>query len=82
MSAVTITDATEIGTELRIPIPKLSLFAAAVALIAVGIGAWAASPTQARVDIPAEAGIDPSPMMVNRSDLPTEHYVDYSLVFE
>jgi hypothetical protein len=61
---------------------KISLFTAAAALILVGIGAWAASTTQARVDIPAEAGIDPSPMMVNRSDLPTEHYVDYSLVFE
>jgi hypothetical protein len=60
---------------------KISLFAAAAALILAGIGAWAASTTQARVDIPVEAGLDPLQMMVNGPDLPTEHNVDYSWVF-
>jgi hypothetical protein len=81
MTIVTIADATEMGTELSTPMRKRSLFAAAVALIAVGIGAWAASSTQARVDIPVGPGIDPSQMMMNRPDLPTEHYDDYSFVF-
>jgi hypothetical protein len=81
MTAITVTDATETGAELRIPMRKPSLFAAAVVLIAAGIGAWAASSTQARVDIPVGAGIDPSLMMMNRPDLPTEHYDDYSFVF-
>jgi hypothetical protein len=61
------------------------LFAAAAALILAGIlagiGAWAASTTQARFDIPVAAGLDPSQMMMNGPDLPTEHYVDYSFVF-
>jgi hypothetical protein len=61
---------------------KMSMFAAAAALVLAGIGAWAASTSQARVDIPVEARLDPSEMMMNRPDLPTEHYVDYSFVFE
>jgi hypothetical protein len=60
---------------------KISLLAAAVALILAGIVAWTASPPQARVDIPVGAGIDPSPMMMNRTDLPTDHYEDYTFVF-
>ena len=81
MSTITTKDGTETVTERRIHMRKISLFAAAAALTLAGIGAWAASTTQARVDIPVEAGLDPSQMMVNRPDLPTEHYVDYSLVF-
>ena len=60
---------------------KISLFAAAAALILAGIGAWAASTTQARVDIPVEAGLGALQMMANGRDLPIEHYVDYSFVF-
>jgi hypothetical protein len=71
---------TEIGTERRIHMRKISLFAAA-ALILTGIGSWAASTTKARVDIPVKAGLDPSQMMMNGPDLPTEHYEDYSFVF-
>ena len=59
---------------------KISLFAA-VTLILTGIGAWAASTTRARVDIPVKAGLDPSQLMMNTPDLPTEHYDDYSFVF-
>jgi hypothetical protein len=61
---------------------KVSLAAAAAALMLAGIGAWATSTTQARVDIPAEAGIDPSQMMRNGPVPPAEHYADYSFVFE
>jgi hypothetical protein len=79
MSAISI-DSTDINTETKIHILKSSLFAVAAALIVAGIGAWAASTTQARVDIPVN-GIDPLQMMMNRPDLPTEHYDDFSFVF-
>ena len=59
---------------------KFSL-AAAVAVIAVTFG-WMAS-TTARVAAPPmnKAGIAPLQMMTGSSELPTEHFVDYSLVF-
>jgi Spy/CpxP family protein refolding chaperone len=54
--------------------------AATVALIAVSLG-WMAS-TTARVAPPmSSAGISPLEMMARSSNLPTEHFVDYSLVF-
>ena len=54
--------------------------AATVALIAVSLG-WMAS-TTARVAPPmSSAGIAPLEMMAGSSNLPTEHFVDYSLVF-
>ena len=54
--------------------------AATVALIAVSLG-WMAS-TTARVAPPmSSAGIAPLQMMASSSNLPTEHFVDYSLVF-
>ena len=54
--------------------------AAAVAVIAVGFG-WMAS-TTARVAQPASsAGIDPMQIMTGSANLPTEHFVDYSLVY-
>jgi hypothetical protein len=54
--------------------------AATVALIAVSLG-WMAS-TTARVAPPmSSVGIAPLQMMAGSSNLPTEHFVDYSLVF-
>jgi hypothetical protein len=54
--------------------------AATVALIAVSLG-WMAS-TTARVAPPiSSAGIAPLEMMAGSSNLPIEHFVDYSLVF-
>jgi hypothetical protein len=55
--------------------------AAAVALIAAGFG-WMAS-TTARIAPPpmSNASITPLQMMAGSSNLPTEHFVDYSLVF-
>ena len=56
---------------------KISMFAAALVLIAVG--AWAAATPRVVASTPV--GIDPFQMMTNATDLPTAHYVDYSLIF-
>ena len=61
---------------------KISVFVVAAVLILAGAGGWVASITHARVEAPlAAGGIDPSHIMMNARDLPTEHFVDYSLVF-
>jgi hypothetical protein len=82
MSSIITRDGTKAGKEQSIQMRRISLFAAVAALMLAGIGVWAASTTQARVDIPVQARLDPLQLMVNGPDLPTEHYVDYSLVFE
>jgi hypothetical protein len=72
----------ELNTDRRIEMRKISLFAVAAALILAGVGSWAASTTQARVDTPPPGpGIDTYQLMMNAKDLPTEHWVDYSVVF-
>jgi len=61
---------------------KSGLFAAsAAALIIACIVGWAVSDTQARVAIPTTVQIDPIAMMTSAKQLPTEHFVDHSLVF-
>ena len=55
---------------------KISMFAAALILIAAG--AWAITP---RVVASTPVRIDPFEMMTNTQDLPAPHYVDYSLIF-
>jgi hypothetical protein len=71
--------------ERRIPMRKTKVFtlAAAAALILAGVGGWVASTTQARV-APIDVEVN-SPsileLMMHPGDLPTEHYVDYSVVF-
>jgi hypothetical protein len=58
------------------------LFAAsAAALILAGIAGWAVSDTQARVAAPATVQIDPFKVMTSAKQLPTEHFADYSFVF-
>jgi hypothetical protein len=58
------------------------LFIASVAvLILACVANWAASDTQARVASPATIQIDPFTMMTGTKEMPTEHFVDYSLVF-
>ena len=57
---------------------KISMFAAALILIAAG--AWAITTTP-RVVVSTLIGIDPFKMMTNARDLPAAHYVDYSLIF-
>ena len=60
---------------------NIKLFAIATALILAGIGGWAASTTQARVTSPSSVGIEPLQMMMNATQLPAEHYADFSVVF-
>ena len=57
---------------------KISMFAAALILIAVS--AWAITTTPPVV-ASTPVGIDPLQMMSNARDLPTAHYVDYTLIF-
>ena len=63
---------------------KINVFAAA--LILAGLGAWVVT-TNSRVaaSTPVAAsmpvGIDPLQMMAGAANLPTSHYVDYTLIF-
>jgi len=52
------------------------------ALILAGFAGWIASTTQARVAAPLNgAHIDSLQMMTAAGNLPTAHFVDYSLVY-
>jgi hypothetical protein len=58
------------------------LFAATVAaLILACVAGWAVSDTQASVAAPALVQIDPLTMMTGAKQMPAEHFVDYSFVF-
>jgi hypothetical protein len=58
------------------------LFAAsAAALILACVAGWAISDTQARVTAPTRVQIDPLTIMTSAKQLPTEHFADYSFVF-
>jgi hypothetical protein len=61
---------------------KISLVAA-IALMLAGVGVWATSTTQARIDVPAGAQINPLQMQITMGarHLPVEHFDDYTLVF-
>ena len=61
---------------------KISLVAAiALMLAGVGVLVWATLTTQARIDVPAGAQINPLQIVMDARDLPVTHYDDYSLVF-
>ena len=58
------------------------LFAAiAAALILAGAAGWAVSGSQARVPSPTTVQIDTISVMTSAKNLPTEHFDDYSFVF-
>ena len=59
---------------------KISL-AAAIALMLAGVGVWATSATQARIDVPAGAQFNPLQITMGARHLPVEHWDDDSLVF-
>ena len=59
---------------------KISLLAA-IALMLAGVGVWATSTTQARVNVPAGAQINPLQITMSGRHLPDARYDDYSLVF-
>jgi NAD(P)H-dependent flavin oxidoreductase YrpB (nitropropane dioxygenase family) len=65
------------------PMRKISLWALAAAVILTGaLGVWSASITDTQARIAATSSrIDPMQMMSGASNLATEHYADYSLVF-
>jgi hypothetical protein len=56
----------------------IGYFAAAAVLILIGLGLWTVPTTQA---FAPTVGVDPMAMMSTATNLPTSHYVDYSLVF-
>src|SRR6516164_1287186 len=60
---------------------KISLVAA-IALMLAGVGVWATSTTQARLDVRAGAQINPLQIMKGARHLPVAHYDDYSLEHE
>ena len=60
---------------------KISLVAA-IALMLAGVGVWATSTTQARLDLPADAQINPLQITIGARNLPIAHYDDYSLEHE
>ena len=60
---------------------KISLFAGVAALFLIGVGAWIGSGKWTSTSALAASTIDPFAMMVSAKDLPTSHYVDYSVVF-
>jgi hypothetical protein len=55
--------------------------AAALILACVAGWGWAVSDTQAHVAAPATVQIDPFKVMTSAKQLPTEHFADYSFVF-
>jgi hypothetical protein len=58
-----------------------ALFAFSPALIAIGFGVWAASPTNAPVSPSIVQGVEPLQMMVNAKELPTVEFADFTFVF-
>ena len=64
----------------RTQMRKISLVAA-IALMLAGVGVWGTSTTPARIDVPADAQINPLQIMMGARHLPVAHYDDYSLVF-
>ena len=57
-------------------------FVVATALMLAGIGVWATSTTEARIDVPAGARVSPSQLTMGAGNLPVAHYDDYSVVFK
>ena len=60
---------------------KISLFAGVAALFLIGVGAWIGFGTWTSTSALAGSTIDPLAMMMSVKNLPTSHYVDYSVVF-
>jgi hypothetical protein len=60
---------------------KISVFAGIAVLFLIGVGAWIGVGTWTSTSALAGSTIDPFAMMVSAKNLPTSHYVDYSVVF-
>ncbi len=59
----------------------IRLFAIAAAMVATGVGVWAASTTNARVAPSMVQGIEPLQLMMNTKGLATVEFADYTFVF-
>jgi hypothetical protein len=59
---------------------KITLFAVAAAMIATGLGVWAAVPTNGRVTSMGQE-IEPFQLMMNAKGLPTAEAYDHGFVF-
>ena len=60
---------------------KITLFAAAAAVIATAFGVWAAAPTSARVTPSMSQRVEPFKLMVNAKGLATAEFYDHGFVF-
>ena len=60
---------------------KISVFAGVAVLFLIGVGVWIGVGTWTSTSALADSTIDPFAMMVSAKNLPTSHYVDYSVVF-
>ena len=59
---------------------KISILAGVAVLFLFGVGVWIGVGTSTSSAV-ASSTLDPLVMMMSVKDLPTSHYVDYSLVF-
>ena len=60
---------------------KISFFAGVAVLVLIGVGRWIGVGTLGPTSALADSTLDPLAMMMSVKNLPTSHYVDYSLVF-
>jgi len=59
---------------------KITLYAIAAAMVAIGVGVWTASTSTPAVPSVSQ-GVDPHEIMLNTRGLATAELVDYTLVF-
>jgi hypothetical protein len=60
---------------------KIGVLAIAAAVIATGLGVWAASTTNARVAPSVAQGIEPFKLMMSAKGLVPAEFADYTFVF-
>jgi hypothetical protein len=60
---------------------KISFVAGVAVGFLIGVGTWIAVGTGTSTSALAASTVDPFAMMTSAKDLPTSHYVDYSVVF-
>ncbi len=60
---------------------KISFLVGVAVLVLIGVGTWFGVGTWTLTSALAGSSIDPYAMMTGAKNLPTSHYVDYSVVF-
>jgi flavin reductase (DIM6/NTAB) family NADH-FMN oxidoreductase RutF len=68
----------------RIQMRKINMFAAALILVGLGAGVVTTNSRVAALTPVAAStpvGVDPLQIMAGATNLPTSHYVDYTLIF-